>query len=76
MVINIHPDLLRAQDYDACLKSVCDELSARGIENFIHYNRETTGIREVEFFNPKAKLLPHINHINCTIELREHSLCE
>lgn len=67
MFVPISPALLRSQDYDACLRAACDELSSKGIGNYIHYAQPVT----VELLNPKRLMEPVINHLKCGIELRE-----
>jgi len=69
MFIPISPALLRSQDYDACLRVACDELSSKGISNYIHYAQPVT----VEFLNPKRLMIPAINYLKYGIELRERT---
>lgn len=69
MFIPISPALLRSQDYDACLRVACDELSSKGIGNYIHYVQPVT----VEFLNPKRLMVPVISHLKCGIELHERT---
>ncbi len=47
MFIAIERELLHTQDYDSALRQACDELSAQGVKNYIHY----TSPRMVEFFD-------------------------
>jgi hypothetical protein len=58
MFISIPSVLLRSQDYDACLRFACDELSRRGIRNFIHYRL----IRVVELYEPTRTMAVLIDH--------------
>ena len=58
MFIPIPSMLLRSQDYDACLRFACDELSRCGIRNFIHYRF----IRVVELYEPTRTMAVLIDH--------------
>lgn len=53
MFIPIPDDLLRSQNYDECLRFACDELSSKGINNFIHYRNN----RVVELFDPPKEMV-------------------
>ena len=73
------PELFKQQRFDEALRAICDDLSAQGIKNFIHYawyesnqHRETL----VELFNPSRFYAPIINYNTNSIELREHDLCD
>lgn len=68
------PELLKQQRYDEALRSCCDTLSTNDIKNFIHYGNDNN--RLVELFDPPGLFVPFINHNNCSIELREHDLCD
>lgn len=58
MFIPIPSMLLRSQDYDACLRFACDELSKIGIRNFIHYRL----IRMVELYEPARMMTVLVDH--------------
>ena len=67
MFIPVPASMLRSQDYDACLRFACDELSKRGIRNFIHYR----DIRAVELFEPAREMMVLIDHLQSGIFLIE-----
>jgi hypothetical protein len=71
----VSPWLLKEHRFDEALRAICDDLSAQGIRNFIHYDWGTDS-RTVETFDPPAVYVPVINHTTNSIELREHDLCE
>lgn len=58
MFIPIPSVLLRSQDYDACLRFACDELSKRGVRNFIHY----MPTRVVELYDPARMMMVLIDY--------------
>lgn len=58
MFIPVPTSMLRSQDYDACLRFACDELSRWGIRNFIHYR----DIRIVELFEPTREMAVLIDY--------------
>ena len=71
--------LLKQHRYDEALRQACDDLSAQGIKNFIHYEGDEQNQHHetlVELFNPPQFLKPIINYHNNSIELREHDLCD
>lgn len=72
LFIPVPPDLLKAHDYDACARLLCDHLSGMGIANYLHYS----DVREIELLDIGKRYAPVINHHAKTIELREHDLCE
>lgn len=72
IVVAVPPELLKAHDYDACARLLCDHLSGMGIANYLHYS----DVREIELLDSGKRYAPAINHRTKTIELREHDLCE
>ena len=40
MLVSLDAHLMRSLDGNSLIKSACDKLSARGVENFIHWNDE------------------------------------
>lgn len=75
----VSPWLLKEHRFDEALRAICDDLSANGIQNFIHYEGDEQNQHHetlVELFNPPQFLKPIINYHNNSIELREHDLCD
>lgn len=68
MFIPVSTTSLRNQDYDACLREACANLSSNGIRNYIHYGTP----RQVELLDTQQMVTPAINHIKGGIEL-EHA---
>ena len=57
--------LLRQQNYDAALRQACDQLSAQGIRNFIHYEDR----RRVELLDQARSIYPVIDPMRSVIIL-------
>ena len=77
--VPVAPELFKQQRYDDAIRSACDELSALGVQNFIHWEWDNDNqYREtlVELIGQSGLFLPVINHTTSSIELREHDLCE
>lgn len=67
MFIPIPEQLLRSQDYDECLRFACNELSNKGINNFIHYRNN----RIVELFDPPREMTVIVDFKQHGILLKE-----
>jgi len=65
MFIPVDAALLRRQEYDCALRSACDQLSANGVRNYIHYGQPRT----VELLDEERMLRPVIAHERGGIEL-------
>ena len=79
LFIPVPPDLLKQQRYDDAIRAACDELSAQGVQNYIHWewdNQNQHRATLVELIGQPGLFLPVIHHNKNSIELREHDLCE
>lgn len=69
--IIVEPKLLKAQDFDACLRSASDYLYRQGVSNYIFYDEP----RHVELLDTKQTLIPSIDYQHGGVDLREYNLC-
>jgi len=65
MFIHVPGDLLKSQDYDACLRYACDHLTATGVNNYIYYSEPRT----VEITDSGIQLSVRIDFLNAGINL-------
>ena len=73
------PELLKQHRYDEALRQACDELSALGVQNYIHWEWDSKNQHRatlVELIGQPGLFLPVIHHNKNSIELREHDLCD
>ena len=76
LFIPVPSELLKQQRYDDALKCACDELSALGVRNFIHWEWDSNNEHRttlVELIGSPQWLQPRIHHHTNTIELRERA---
>lgn len=71
MFVTVDRNLMRSQDYDACLRNACDQLYKQGIQNWIYYDEP----RHVELLATHRHLIPVIDYPRHGIDLRDPSIC-
>jgi hypothetical protein len=60
MFIKVDRSLMRSQDYDAALRKACDNLSAQGIKNYLHYSEP----RVVELTDTDERLTVRVDQVH------------